>query len=588
MLLSQLPNIQDNYNTTDRQPHTDAQHRHLPYHLEQRLSAKKLPDPAKLKLREDQAQKLAQAHRDATKERAAREIARAKDALARKLRLDEATRHKALKKIQTDNQREVRREAADREMRAAKQARRESLASAVRSARSSSVETMLAKAISASNRVDDACARKQRALQALVDHNAHRVKHAIAVATAVREKKRITAEEAAERMQLRLELAERRRVETLSATPERLMAALVERNRVEAEYKRDVKRAAIAGELAAASDRKQAILDAKVSKARSEVDKVALSLQARADEAAADEAACRRRLFDKLHSASIEKSLRDARASLAARKLFQSAGVAFDVDFERGARAAPAGLELRLSTVKSFSSPERHLRAHARRELALSARKAHAVAGAQRRALSRARIVAEAAETREAARVKAAIESRRLKLVQAQRVAAAKVANQRVFDAAARRVRARADKAKLLSMHADAHILALGRVAAARLVKAAGKRRVAAAVAAESRRAEAANAKAERANQLKAKAVFAAERRTQALHERTEKGRLHALRHLEAKRSAATAPKAEFVPTGGMKLMRTPPSTLPPSPRESVPPSRRNSDASAGSFVVVA
>ena len=163
MLLSHRPNIQKTSKTTDRTPPDTIDTPQLPYHLKQRLSAKKLHDPAKLKLREDQAQKLAQAHRDATKERAAREIARAKDALARKLRLDEATRHKALKKIQTDNQREVRREAADREARAAKQARRESLAAAARSTRSSSVETMLAKAISASNRVDDACARKQRA-----------------------------------------------------------------------------------------------------------------------------------------------------------------------------------------------------------------------------------------------------------------------------------------------------------------------------------------------------------------------------------------------------------------------------------------
>lgn len=158
---------------------------------------------------------LASLHLDAVKRKAARENERAAEAIRRVRRAEAAEKQRLRERQEADEARATKKREALEAEAAEKRARREALKEAFFATRASMAMAAHNRAVERLERNGQAEAKRNKLVQATVHKSAWEVKHAIAVATAAKEK---AVEEAAQKsilLQEKMAAAESRRLERL-------------------------------------------------------------------------------------------------------------------------------------------------------------------------------------------------------------------------------------------------------------------------------------------------------------------------------------------------------------------------------------
>jgi len=511
----------------------------------------------KLKRAEDYACLLRQAHLEGVQARAARESQRAKEAQARRLRLEATSRQRLQDRLDAVAQREARISTEKAKALSERVAKREMLQEAVKEAREARDQARQERAALELCRCAEASAKREKAIQATIDKNAYQVKHALAVRTALREIEREAASAAAAKTSAKLESADERRHNALHSPREEASERASERAKQVAlqQHERLIKTEERRRQLARAMERAEEKRHTMVA----EVVAAASARNAQAADAAleakkANEAeACsvKRRLFGKLNEAEVRRSLGSRRA--------QSAGELIEVDVRPDPLPSPpAGLVERLNGKARKEGDElaaelaaRHVAAQtraadARSQLAKKATRALKRVGraAARRSAARDAMVAKMQRRAEAAKHLVA-DARRAKLEFVHKT------ESRVKAAAVRRSSARASAMRALARAELKRRAAAGKRAAALLLVSRPTHRVAAAAA---KRASLALAREQRGAALAARASRATFARAAVLL------RISSAAHLRAVPLTAAA---KLTKNGGV-LLKSQPATPEP------------------------
>ena len=352
-----------------------------PEAVKARLAAPRSPEKSEEELREQQlAQEekhalLHQLHVESIKQRAQRENERAAETRRRRLRQEATEKQRLLASLEAEEKRaSVKKEAIEAEVEA-KRARREALKEAFFSTRASMAHDVHARALVRLTAQQQAEAKRTKLLQATVHKSAWEVKHAIAVATAAKEKDQAAHTFAKDCLQERLAAAESRRLQ-IKASPTSPTGLPAERfgrpgrARQVAQCLNDeavalqTKRQRLSKAMETALARRAERIDARVHRAAAHKEKALHAFEAR--QAASEAVEAKHQQVEKEQAAAV-------RAQLALRKRAgrKPGSFAFDIAFEKvNANAKPAAALLaRLNakpTTNAAAAAERHERASTR------------------------------------------------------------------------------------------------------------------------------------------------------------------------------------------------------------------------------
>ena len=250
----------------------------LPASLEARLSASpKSPEELSeaIKNHGERASALRNVFLEAVRDRAARESQRAVDAKMRKLRLAANRVDKVQRKLDATMSKVAAKKEATETEREARKARREEAALAVAEARSMAANLKAARIAELAEAEKQAHTNYSKKVQSVVAKNASAVKHAVAVVANRKEKEKMALEEAAEKLEARLERAALTRPTRLSkavapASPDKLHLV-----RNEAKVHAEMRMRLLEASMAKAAEKRAAVIEATALKASNENAKAA-------------------------------------------------------------------------------------------------------------------------------------------------------------------------------------------------------------------------------------------------------------------------------------------------------------------------
>lgn len=428
--------------------------------------------PTELRLAEERATLLRAAHLDAVKQRAARESSRAIEAHARRLRMEAAARQRAQSRLNEVERQSTNKTCTKRAKQAAE--RRSQMSEAVLDAREAMSRACAQRGLAELARCHEAQAKREKTLQLTVDRSAYQVKHALAVAAAVKEKEREARKQAGEALTIRLNAAEVRRLDlspgssSPPASPTGLTASakwtgsmspggaasrakLVARTLGEQALLLEQKRLMLSSaQIRAASAHDEAI-SARVAKAAAVTARAEAVKLARDEKREAAAGAARALHFEKMQDASVRRGLSHLHTKL-------PCPVFIDATVPKAAGAKPPiGLIARISqrTRKLAASGQSRQQAAKMRRDAIQMRKSLMIKGSALRAVkaaARRAIAVEAVRAKADAAMTRAAEAAAVNLAAISRRAAD--FNDRVGKAAASRACARSAllvRAKFLS-----------------------------------------------------------------------------------------------------------------------------------------
>jgi len=257
----------------------------------------------------ERSAKLREAHLDAVRDRAARESARAKEAVARKLRLHAARAEKIQRKMDAAACKvEAKREADEAEREAAKE-RREHLALSVAEARKAANELRAQRQAELREAEVVAYTKHTKAVSDKVAKGKMAVQHALAVVQAQKEKVATDAATKGEVLAQRLDAAEARRT-TMTAADATPATPPLHRVRNDGKVLAETRRVALEASMAKASALRAAHLANVQGKAQSENAKAAdVVAKVKAAATGTDEATCASRaaIYERLLNAEVAR-----------------------------------------------------------------------------------------------------------------------------------------------------------------------------------------------------------------------------------------------------------------------------------------
>jgi len=333
----------------------------LPAELQTRLEGSpKTPEELAIDLaaHAEKSAKLRQAHLDAVRDRAHRESQRASEAVARKLRLAANKADKVLRKLEQAETKTCAKKAAADADREARKVRREAMALAVSEARAEASKMRAARQSELLEKGHLAFAKHSKVVREVAQKNAWQVKHAMAVVEAQKEKERLQAQEAGEKLALKLENAATKRAGSADvsprtsrqASPSRVRSKVLHEVRIASEMRRRLHEASME---AHASKREAYMQKNVLEKAKHENAKAAAVVAATAaKQTGTDDATMEAKtaLFQKLTSADVARQNAIRLKATPKGKGDTVSAITVKLDHLK-LRMPPPHLSLRLSTV---------------------------------------------------------------------------------------------------------------------------------------------------------------------------------------------------------------------------------------------
>lgn len=525
----------------------------------------------------EKAQALHQLHVDAVRRRAQRDLERVAEAERRRLRNAAAEKQRIVEKAAQKAEKQTEKKEAIEAQAAEKRARREALKAAFFEARTGLAAAAQGRVAMLAERHGSAAAKRTKLLQATVNKANYEVKHALAVATAAKEKERAAAAAAGSSLDERLAAAASRRTELRESPPKspgkessakkssRARARQVAQVLNDEAVAIELKRVRLAAAMDKALQSRNARLEATVQRAAAYKEKAARAKAALEARQASVEGLAHT-IVEKAQAADVRRAWH--LKSSAHRKL---APVLIEVALPKRPDAAPAALVARLSTKPTAVAEQlvvRHQRAAAAREqllserlTAISARAARADAARFRRA-----VALDKRRAKSAAQMAAAAQATASAM--AARTASARQMNLRVRAAVAKRMAHDVVALGLRLAAAEKRDQASAKRAA--LLAARGAAQRTAATAAAARRAAADKAVVARGEANAGLVAKASERRVALLSARVAKAKMSAI-------GRSTAVKLSTAEGCGVVVKLVPPSdnktadgeaslVVPPSP----------------------
>ena len=424
---------------------TEANARTLPASLEARLNAtpeKSPEDLAKdIAAAAERTAKLREAHLDAVRDRAARDVQRSKEAVARKLRLAALRVEKVQRKLEfAESKVSAKKEAtaADRE---AKKTQREQLALAVAEARKAANDARAHRQAELLAAEKAAFSRANKNVNAIHEKGAIAVKHALAVATALKEKAMLDKQEKGDALASKLQAAETRR-DLLNSPPSPGKKDRAARVSNEAFCRSETRRLALEASLAKASEKREAHIASVMTKAAAVTAKAAAVVEKQ--RAPLDTTSDKKALYEKMVNAETAR-LSALKAKYVTGKLHKETKdniIVIKMDDVLTPRSPPASLITRLN-VKSGALLEtaagRQAAAASRRQALKAKTLLGLEKGNAKRSLALVRIGKTKAEKKAQIDAKAAKALITLSLEQGKKMAVIEAEHKRVAAFAAKR-----------------------------------------------------------------------------------------------------------------------------------------------------
>jgi len=397
---------------------------------------------------EQTATLLHKAHIEAVKERAHRDTQRAREAQARRLRLEANAHQRVQDRVDAVAARAARLSDLKKAQLSERQAQREALQARAKGAREAHEESMKARATMELDRCVEASLKRKKALAAIVDKSRLVVKQALARAASVKELEREAAAASGEKLSLKLLQADERRLEMASPREEGLERAAERARQVAAlqralDLKTEEKRLHLSRTLERAGEKRDSHVQSIAARAGASNARAAQAAAEIRELAETNERLARRSLFEKLNQAEIRAKLHQPAQRASATK----PGVLIEVAVHPEPQpAAPAALVARLSAAPAHTADLESFAALAKSRLVAAAERAvaHAAARGRKAALSSERVAGAAVRRSSAALSLVATTERRL--VAAARLQAAARLARLTF---ARKTSARASAAAL-------------------------------------------------------------------------------------------------------------------------------------------
>lgn len=357
----------------------EQEQRQIPESLRARLDVAVTKSSEELAKEAARSKALREAHLEAIKERAGRDIQRAAEAAARKRRMSAAEAQKIILKLeaagrQAENARQQRSDKIE-----ADKAKRAALAEAVSEQRKAAEHQLSTKALAEAQRAEQAMEKREKLMQAVAERGSAVVKHAAAVVAARKEKETAQTAAAAERLARKLEAAEARREASQDeGTPNKMKhvhaAARRQAHAVDLERKRAVDTAAMEQAAAKRESMIQTIADsaAVFNDHAREVAHAAKAASEGKDEASARVKAA---FYEKLVSAEVSRNLALKTRGKRATESHHPEVIEVAVGGEGAIKTPSKELLRRLTACPQnllATSAARQLGAFSRRELALA------------------------------------------------------------------------------------------------------------------------------------------------------------------------------------------------------------------------
>jgi len=373
--------------------------------LKQRLSGTPTKSPEELskdiEASAARSAKLRAVHLEAVRDRAARDIQRAQEAQARKLRVAAARTDRLLRKMDAASSKVEAKKEADEAERASRKAWRAALALAVADARKAAGDALQSRGRELLAQEHAASTKHARAVSALAAKGKSAVEHARAVVQARKDKEEQETAARAAALASRMHAAEARRLESLESpprTPER--APPLSRVLNEGKVRSEQRRLAFDASMTKHAEARATHLAGIVSKCSAVTTRAAdVAAKAKAAEAGTDAAttAAKSALFERLCAAEVARlsALKAKYAKLAKHADAHADVIVVRMDDVLSPRARPpAALLVRLAakpsalvatagTRQAAAAARRTLRAHAR-SVAFANAAARRVAAAER------------------------------------------------------------------------------------------------------------------------------------------------------------------------------------------------------------
>jgi len=235
---------------------------------------------------------------------------------ARKLRMEASSKDRILAHLNANAQRAARLSDMKAAQLSERQAKREAAQNSAREAREACDISRKERAIRETDRCVEAALKRKRLIQSTIDKSAHEVKQALARAASAKERERELAVCTGEKINLKLEQAEDRRIEILSPRNDKLSPTERARQAAAAlrviELKTEEKRRSLSLSLGRASEKRQTFVDGVASRAgdrNRRVEEVAAEARAQAE---CSGRTARRNLFLKLNEADVRRQSKRA------------------------------------------------------------------------------------------------------------------------------------------------------------------------------------------------------------------------------------------------------------------------------------
>jgi len=347
-----------------------------PAYLEERLKvASPTKTPETLAECMQKASALRAVYLEAVKDRAARETQRAQEVASRKLRLAANRVERVQRKIDSTFSHVKHVKETTEAERQARMARKAETTLAVAEARNTAAAARLARQSELANAEKDASTKYMKHLESVVSKSASQVKHAAAVVAAQKEKERLDIDEAAEKLEARLEKAALVRSTRLSkdvGSPAEVKTSPRHRVLNESKVTAETRRRSLDAAMAKAAEKRSAFVQAtqeKASAVGAKAASVVAKQQAKADGTDAHVANAKAQLYERLLKAEVARLtfLKDKYQP----KTSTGVMLVIPTDDMSTPKAPPSALVRRLTTVGQTlvaTSAARQLAALARRD----------------------------------------------------------------------------------------------------------------------------------------------------------------------------------------------------------------------------
>jgi len=273
------------------------------------LSIPRTPkSPSELRKAEEDCAIRYRYHVEAVQARAARESQRAAEAKARRLRAEANTRQRLEHRLSAVVERDALKSEEIKRAAKAKAKLRAQRAAEARQVRRAIQDARDEKLALTAERMEHACRRASKMVQATAVKSAHATRHVQKVVAAKKEQQREEAEVAATRLATKLTAATERRAESIELVMPRAVFSRQEMAKVElakTQVDRMLKRAELEHSMAAAAYRRATALELRVDKARANLRRVDSRKETRFLMETSAEAETRRVIFSRLNAADV-------------------------------------------------------------------------------------------------------------------------------------------------------------------------------------------------------------------------------------------------------------------------------------------